>query len=513
MRKGSITPFCALSLMLVASLLLALLESARFYGLERYALMKADAAMDSVCAEYQPYLWQQYGLLFLDGAYGTEEFSMGYVMEQMGHYMEPNDTLGDRITNWLGVDLFRLEKEEILLAGYALATDDDGNLFLNYIAQRTKESMPLGMAEDLLVQYRQSAALEKEYGGMEGAITKAKEAVGQAKAEWVARREEQIKQEIENGKRQDMTEQEEVIQPPDTSIIDNLLDLAQQLRSESTLRLILGDLSDVPSDSCGLRESMHSRKKHEGTMYLNLDKDWYQKLLVMSYLESYFSDYISPKEEHLLRYEMEYVLCGKQTEMENLDGTLDRILLQREAANMVHILADSKKMMQIEELASLVAMLAGGNYGIAKAVEIGIAGVWAYAESVLDVRALVRGEKIPLIKQENEWTLGLDELHRAWDKNMKAKMCMEGLTYTDYLKQLLFFTDNQKMAYRMLEVMEMGMQTQKEYENCRMDHMIVMLRFKVRFKGSPVFSELITAGESCWGNYFFSKEIERSYVP
>ena len=144
MRKGSITPFCALSLMLVASLLFALLESARFCGLERYAEMKADTAIDSVCAEYQPYLWQQYGLLFLDGAYGTEQFSMGYVIEQLGRYMELNCEVTDWLDNWMGVDLFRMKKGETLLEGYALATDDNGDLFLHYVAQREKENLPLG---------------------------------------------------------------------------------------------------------------------------------------------------------------------------------------------------------------------------------------------------------------------------------------------------------------------------------------------------------------------------------
>ena len=72
MRRGSITPFCAMSLMLIASLLLTLLEGARVYGLECYADMKAETGMDSVCGEYQPFLWQQYGLLFLDGAYGRQ---------------------------------------------------------------------------------------------------------------------------------------------------------------------------------------------------------------------------------------------------------------------------------------------------------------------------------------------------------------------------------------------------------------------------------------------------------
>jgi len=497
MRKGSVTPFCAISLVLVSSLLFAMLESARFCGLRRYAVMKAEAAMDSVCAEYQPFLWQQYGLLFLDGAYGTGQFSAGYAMEQLGHYMEVDSTSADWLKNWLGVDLFRLEKGEVLLEGYALAADDNGSLFLNYVAGRMKEKLPWGVAEDLLEQYREANVVEKEYGGIEASIANAQDAVAQAKAEWVARQEE---------------ESEKELPMPDTSIIDNLLSFAGQMCNGDTLHMIFGSLSGISSDSTRLDKDMCIRKKEEGTMYLKTETDWYRKLLVLTYLETYFSNHRSPMEGHLC-YEMEYVLCGKDTEAENLEGTLERLLLLREAANVVHILSDSEKMLQVEEVASVIGLLSGGNYGVAKAIQLGIVGVWAYAESVLDVRALVQGEKIPLLKRTSDWTLGLNEIFRVWDTDMKAKMCSDGLNYTGYLKQLLFMTENQTLAYRMLEVMELGMHRQSKYVNCRMDHMMIMLRFKVKFTSKPVFSELVAVGEAYRGRYIFSREIERSYIP
>lgn len=507
MRKGSITPFCALSLMLVASLLFALLESARFCGLERYAEMKADTAIDSVCAEYQPYLWQQYGLLFLDGAYGTEQFSMGYVIEQLGRYMELNCEVTDWPDNWMGVDLFRMKKGETLLEGYALATDDNGDLFLHYVAQREKENLPLGVAEDLFAQYQKANALETEYGDAEASVTKAKDAVVEAKSEWIARQEEELEK-CENKKEADVQ-----IEAPDTSKVDNLLDSVQQMQNSGTLNMIFGETSDISAKACRLNEDMDTREKEGGTMYLKTDKDWYQKLLVMSYLGEYFSNYTDPKETHLLCYEMEYVLCGSDTEWENLDGTLARLLLMRTAANVAYLLSDKEKMAQAEEAAGLIGLLAGGNYGAVKAVQIGIVGAWAYAESVLDVRALVQGEVIPLVKQYAEWTTDMDEIFSVFDKNLKAKVCTNGLSYTDYLKQLLFLMDNQELAYRMMEVMELGMQSEEAYENCRMDHMIIMFRFKLTFESKPIFSRLLSGEEVHRGNYIFAREIERSYVP
>ena len=130
MKRGSITPFCAMSLMLIASLLFTLLEGARVYGLDYFADMKAEAGMDSVYGEYQPFLWQQYGLLFLDGAYGTENFSVNYVTESLENHLDANCDTSGWVQDELNLDLFKLSADEFLVEGYSLATDGKGELFL-----------------------------------------------------------------------------------------------------------------------------------------------------------------------------------------------------------------------------------------------------------------------------------------------------------------------------------------------------------------------------------------------
>ena len=80
-------------------------------------------------------------LLFLDGAYGTETFSMSYVIETLETYMERNCNPREGFENWMGQDLFAIAGGEVLLEGYALATDDEGELFLNYVAEREKETI------------------------------------------------------------------------------------------------------------------------------------------------------------------------------------------------------------------------------------------------------------------------------------------------------------------------------------------------------------------------------------
>ena len=80
--KGSMTVFVALSLLLVISFLMALLEGARAQGLNTCAGLVSDVAIHSVCAEYQPVLWEDYKLLMLDGSYGDGYSGFIYHLEK-----------------------------------------------------------------------------------------------------------------------------------------------------------------------------------------------------------------------------------------------------------------------------------------------------------------------------------------------------------------------------------------------------------------------------------------------
>ena len=80
-EEGSLTIFSALSLLLILSFLLALLEGARVSGLQMMDTLAADTGMDCVAAEYQTVLWDKYHLLYLDGAYGWDQFDENKVLE------------------------------------------------------------------------------------------------------------------------------------------------------------------------------------------------------------------------------------------------------------------------------------------------------------------------------------------------------------------------------------------------------------------------------------------------
>ena len=89
-KRASITVFSALAFALVASFLMALLEAGRVYQIQTYADMKSTLALESVCAEYQPMLWEEFHLLGLDGAYGGDIFSMDHVTAVLRERLDRN---------------------------------------------------------------------------------------------------------------------------------------------------------------------------------------------------------------------------------------------------------------------------------------------------------------------------------------------------------------------------------------------------------------------------------------
>ena len=92
-EEGSLTIFSALSLLLILSFLLALLEGARVSGLQMMDTLAADTGMDCVAAEYQTVLWDKYHLLYLDGAYGWDQFDENKVSSRLEICLKPGKTV------------------------------------------------------------------------------------------------------------------------------------------------------------------------------------------------------------------------------------------------------------------------------------------------------------------------------------------------------------------------------------------------------------------------------------
>ena len=473
MKKGSITVFSALCMSFVLSALFVLLEAARFYGLSQYADWKGRQGVECVAAEYQPYLWEEFHLLMLDGSYSTYFFEIGNVTGRMKEKLDEN--LNQKNFGWQFPDMNLFQMETI--------NQND---------------------------------MKNNTTNVEETIDQAKESIESARAE----KEKTEKAKTDNGKAENGRQENESIanrtNEKDTQPLEeNPLDVVNEIRksmSLSTLGLVVENAGEISTKRMNLAEAIEKRTCSEGNINYEAESDWYRKILVLEYVESNFSNYCSPKENHAYSYELEYLIGGHEEERKNLEEVVNRLLLYRCASNVTYLLSDREKMLQSETIAAALAGFTG-NPAIIKTVQIAVVGAWAYIESIQDIRALLMGGKIALVKSKEQWTTDLSHLLQSFQSQTRAKECSNGLKYQDYLKQILFFTKDGTLSCRMLNVMEQDLIQNEEYKDCRMDHMIVCFRCEVEFAAEPLFSRLSFINIEKLKQYSFRRENQINYIP
>lgn len=196
--------------------------------------------------------------------------------------------------------------------------------------------------------------------------------------------------------------------------------------------------------------------------------------LINQYITNQFSCFtdIQGNEHHSmdlwcsLGYPLEYIVAGKKSDKENISEIILKLSVLREGINIAHLMTDYDKRNEAQALAiSLMGFT--GNAAIIKAAQFLIMGVWAYGESMLDIRRLFQGEEISFLKTKEDWKLSLQNLlsfqfelskHSDSNKTASTKRWSEGkLGYKDYLTILLMTMNKKLKLFRTMSVMELRM--------------------------------------------------------
>ena len=86
MQKGEITAFLSLVFLLILSFLGAMVESASIQVLKNYKRADTILAVESVFAEYQKQLLEEYDLFALDAGYGEGRLDEGKILKRLEYY-------------------------------------------------------------------------------------------------------------------------------------------------------------------------------------------------------------------------------------------------------------------------------------------------------------------------------------------------------------------------------------------------------------------------------------------
>ena len=219
----------------------------------------------------------------------------------------------------------------------------------------------------------------------------------------------------------------------------------------------------------------------------------FDQLLINEYCGQFFACFRSeePKikpDDFAAFYEMEYLIAGRGTDKENLGNTLARLLAVREGLNLVHILSDSAKREQARTLALAISGAAAVT-PIVFVVTFFIMSVWALGEAIMDLRGLLAGKKVVLLKTSDTWTLSIDQLlTMGQQKGAETGGGDKGLDYLSWLKILLLVEDTVRQEYRMMDMIQMNLQ--QKQADFRMYRCLYHTRIRTMVCGKHVFFSL-----------------------
>ena len=119
---------------------------------------------------------------------------------------------------------------------------------------------------------------------------------------------------------------------------------------------------------------------------------------------------------------------------------------------------------------------------LAPVLEAAILIGWAYAESIYDIRTLLSGGRVPLIKSAESWHYGLDSALSG--ELGEEETGGSGLSYEDYLRIFMMCTDLHTLTARAMNMVEADIRLTAGNKAFRLDGCFVDLESAVQVNSS-----------------------------
>lgn len=440
--EAYLTIYLAMSMTVMLSLCLTLIEGVRCNAIRLETECITDIGLNSIMAEYHRELLEQYNLFAIDSSYGTAMTGKANTERHLRKYLECNLSLEDIfLSDWWYRDLLGISLTNLELTKVSILTDEKGNTFRRRAAEAAWDDAELALLEQLTEWVRVVKSNQLE----ERDIAGEKQEIDRKIQEYDGT----LVQISENGWSQ--------------AKIENPTKGLEENRRKGILKLVIEDTDAVSTNAISSQNLIAARMKQGitsiGNMIYGGAGNTERKIDTITenfffweYLLSYMGHFGREKENSALEYQLEYLISGEENDTDNLKNVANRLLILRETANAIYLFSDSEKCMEAELVATAVAALLMVPE-IEKLLEVSLLLGWAYAESLYDVKTLLAGGKIPLIKDAGSWHYGLQNALKTERINSSSDKG-EGLSYQDYLRIFLACMNQETLTGRAMNMVE-----------------------------------------------------------
>lgn len=496
-NRGQISVYVCAMLGVFLILLVTILQGIRIWEGKAKCAQAVSGVVDSIKGDYQPDLFRRYHLFALDKTYyGKGE---GYLEERAIEYLNYNLNPSQSIYDY--------QVQEVALTNTVSLTENNLSPFKKQIQEYMELKLPINLLEEIL-----NLSDVESFENQEEFLT----------TQWNF---------LSDGtkKRKNPLAYDLGVIQGDIEILENLIDPRKAMEDalqSGILYVVMPeqageisreaqDFSKAPSTEAGMYmenwENPFSIQEWNQMEQWNQLEPWEvdkqfdsdmcssvgtQDLYGIAYaLDSfqYAGNAFEDEEYHALEYEVEYLIAGKNSDYANMTEVAERICLMRFVTNGAY--AFSNETMQEEAL--LLAAVLLTPVGLAEAAEpvsYVLLACWAYGESLLDVKALLQGESVPIIKDKDTWQLSLNGLMDIATEEVSGTETELGdLNYESYLILLLAMTPDTDMKYyRMLDIMQWNIQ--EDIPEFEIEHCICGFQLQVEIVESEYVWHIETEG-------------------
>lgn len=215
----------------------------------------------------------------------------------------------------------------------------------------------------------------------------------------------------------------------------------------------------------------------------SLSKEIKNKCVNALYAGLKFGNYNNPEKNTVLKYELEYIISGKDSDKENLASVVEKIVLAKTGINMAYLITDKEKMEQVSAIAASVAIVTGLPFlePVAKGVLI---SAWSMAEAVNDMKILLSGGKVALTKSKGGWRTSIGNI-----TNGGKKEDSKGLSYKEYCQILIAVQNTGDSLYRIMDLIQINIQKRYNSEFL-MSKSLTGFKLKATYETAPLFTAI-----------------------
>lgn len=462
MKKSTaayLTVYMALSLGVMITLSLALIEGLRLNMTQLELVLASDVATDAVMAEYHRELFGRFNILAIDSSYGGVSAGKDRLLGRLEYYVSQNLS-GVMSKKLEGINVYKdftgTRLLSVTLTEYSLLTDGKGAVFRKQAVEALKDDLGITGVQEVAKWLATVERYQLDTRDVEEEKRKVDEKIASYQGKEVT---------VNEGETEILDFEDPTIRVENrkkTGIVKQALG-DKELSGEALNQSIL--VAQRIKDGRALQGTGHC----EG---LSETEALAEKIAFAEYLMRYMGCYLEKADGSSLDYELEYIIAGKDADADNLKGVLYRLLALREAANATYLFADKEKNGEAEmvALAASVVLLAPE---LKDAFQTAILLGWAYAESVYDLKVLLDGGRIPLMKDKSTWHYSLANiLEDAWEdfvNGQQGEKERDGLSYQDYLRILMLVMNEEEMTLRAMNLVEADIRQTQGNKAFRLD--------------------------------------------